>query len=87
MFYESRRIKHWWTTTVAKNGVVQDAIIISYENDNLMTYVSFKRLSVYCFDDELEEYVESKVPDIRFVTLLYQLTKYAQRCYLTKKAA
>jgi hypothetical protein len=87
MFYESKRIRHWWIASATKGNVALDCIFISYVNVNLMSYFSFKRTHICYFDDDTEEYVTVSVPDVRYISLLHRLNKYAKTGFIRKKAA
>ena len=87
MVYESRRIARWWNTRVEKDGDVYDRIFITYACSNLISYYSFKRTKVGCFDPEEYDYAIKDVPAVEFIRLFHRLNKYACSYYTKRRAA
>ncbi|MDF2435412.1 MAG: hypothetical protein JWP44_5043 [Mucilaginibacter sp.] len=87
MFYDSKNISRWWTTTKIKEDVVFDHIIISYKYSNIVTCIPFKRRKVVYYNDVTEEYVTSYSLDIDFITLLNKLHKYGSKVFIEKRVA
>ena len=71
--YNLANVASWWTTSSEKNGTLFDNIFISYEDNNVVTFLPFRRAKSYSFCEVSENYIVVYNKNAKFLDLLFKL--------------
>ena len=74
----------WW---FIKRSATLDLVFLSFKNDNVIKMYPFKRIPVFCYLDQLNEYQQIYCVHLEFIRLTEELNKRIRNRYISKRAA
>ena len=83
--YNVEHVASWWTTVTDKNGLILDNVFISYEDNNVIAFLPFKRSKACVYSESMEDYITTYSKNAQFLTLLSKLKN--KRQHIVKCAA
>lgn len=83
--YNLENVANWWITVTDKSGIVFDNIFISYTDNNVISYLPFKRFKSCLYSENLDEYITAYSKNVQFITLFTTL-KHLEKPIINKAA-
>jgi hypothetical protein len=75
MFYSTDNVKNWWTKLLEKNNEIVDIIAVSYKDNNIISYLNFKRKKTAYYNDSSREYSNHFTKDVNYLDVINKLNK------------
>lgn len=75
MFYNTGRVKSWWTKLLEKNNEISDIIAVTYNDNNIISYLNFKRKKAAYYNDFTNEYSDYFPKDVDYINTINKLNK------------